>query len=147
MTSSAAAPFLPHFPESVPVGEPARRRRVRWALIFSAWTVYGLSQGVLMKVTLASYTWQWAIEICTGVALFWALLTPGIVWIQRRIEEAKLGTFGAFIAHGIIAPAVALLVTMVRQRLTTALSPVDIGPQDPFERIYRRDPSPVTTRR
>lgn len=128
MTSSAAAPFLPHFPESVPVGEPARRRRVRWALIFSAWTVYGLSQGVLMKVTLASYTWQWAIEICTGVALFWALLTPGIVWIQRRIEEAKLGTFGAIIAHGIIAPAVALLVTMVRQRLTTALSPVDIGP-------------------
>jgi two-component system, LytTR family, sensor kinase len=128
MTSSAAAPFLPHFPESVPVGEPARRRRVRWALIFSAWTVYGLSQGVLMKVTLASYTWRWAIEICTGVALFWALLTPAIVWIQRRIEEAKLGTFGAIIAHGIIAPAVALLVTMVRQRLTTALSPVDIGP-------------------
>jgi LytS/YehU family sensor histidine kinase len=127
MTSSAAAPFLPHFPESVPVREPAARRWVRWALIFGAWTAYGLSQGLLMKVTLTGMTWWWAIEICTGVAWFWALLTPGIVWIQRRIEEAHLGKIGAIGAHVMIAPAVALLVTVVRQRLTTALSPIDVG--------------------
>jgi LytS/YehU family sensor histidine kinase len=126
MTSSAAAPFLPHFPETVPLGEPATKRWVRWALIFGAWTAYGLAQGLLMKVTLGM-TWWWAIEICTGIAWFWALLTPGIVWIQRRIEEAHLGKLGAVAAHGVIAPAVALVVTMARQRLTTAFTPVDVA--------------------
>ena len=75
-----------------------------------------------MKVTDPSMTWLWALEICTGVAWFWALLTPGIVWIQRRIEEAHFGKPGSLLAHAIIAPAVALLVTMVRQRLTAAMS-------------------------
>jgi two-component system LytT family sensor kinase len=132
MTSSAAAPFLHHFSETVPVREPASRRWVRWALIFGAWTTYGLSQGLLYKVTLGSGTrWWWAIAICTSVAWFWALLTPGIVWIQRRIGEAHLGRLGSLAAHAVIAPAVALLVTMARQRLTTALSPLDIGPMLP----------------
>jgi len=127
MTSSAAAPFLPHFPDTVPAREPAVKRWVRWLLIFVAWTVYGISQGILMKVTLPGMTWPWALEICTGVAWFWALLTPGIVWIQRRIEEAHLGRLGSIAAHVVIAPAVALLVTMVRQRLTTLLTPIDLG--------------------
>jgi LytS/YehU family sensor histidine kinase len=96
-------------------------------LIFGAWTAYGLSQGLLMKVTLANTTWWWAVEICTGVAWFWALLTPVIVWVQRRIEEAHLGRVGGLAAHVVIAPAVALLVTMVRQQLTAALSPMDVG--------------------
>ena len=128
MTSSAAAPFLPHFSETVPVQEPASRRWVRWGLIFGAWTVYGLAQGLLMKVTLAGMTLWWAVEICTGVAWLWALLTPGIVWIQRRIDEAHLGKLGALAAHAVIAPAVALLVTIARQQFTTALSPLDVGP-------------------
>jgi LytS/YehU family sensor histidine kinase len=127
MTSSAAAPFLPHFPETVPLSEPAAKRWVRWALIFAAWTAYGLSQSLLMKVTLGM-TWWWAVEICVGVAWFWAALTPGIVWIQRRIDDARLGKIGAFAAHVVIAPAVALIVTMVRQRLTTALTPLGVGP-------------------
>jgi two-component system LytT family sensor kinase len=127
MTSSAAAPFLPHFPETVPLREPTARRRVRWALIFGAWTAYGLAQGLLMKVTLAGMRWWWAVEICTGVAWFWAVLTPGIVWIQRRIEEAHLGKLGALAAHVVIAPAVALLVTVVRQKLEWTLSPLDVG--------------------
>src|SRR4029453_10847424 len=105
MTSSAAAPFLPHFTETVPPGEPSRRRWVRWALIFAAWTAYGLAQGLLMKVTLAGMRWWWAVEICTGVAWFWAILTPGIVWLQRRIEEAHLGTVLAFAAPVVIPPA------------------------------------------
>src|SRR5512138_3452063 len=127
MTSSAAAPFLPHFPETLPVREPSTRRWVRWALIFGAWTAYGVSQGLLMKVTIGGMHWWWALEICTSVAWFWALLTPGIVWIQRRIDEAHLGKLGALAAHIVIAPAVALLVTIARQRLTTALSPLDVG--------------------
>ena len=127
MTSSAAAPFLPHFPETLPVREPSTRRWVRWALIFGAWTAYGVSQGLLMKVTIGGMHWWWALEICTSVAWFWALLTPGIVWIQRRIDEAHLGKLGSVAAHIVIAPAVALLVTIARQRLTTALSPLDVG--------------------
>jgi len=128
MTSSAAVPFLPHFPETLPAPEPATRRWVRWTLIFGAWTAYGLSQGLLLKISIAQLTWWWAVEICTGVAWFWALFTPGIVWIQRRIEEAHIGKIGAVAAHAVIAPAVALLITMVRQRLTTILTPLDIGP-------------------
>ena len=127
MTSSAAAPFLPHFPETLPMRESSTRRWVRWALIFGAWTAYGVSQGLLMKVTLAGMGWWWALEICTSVAWFWALLTPGIVWIQRRIEEAHIGKLGALAAHVVIAPAVALLVTIARQRLTTAFTPLDVG--------------------
>jgi len=127
MTSSAAAPFLPHFIETVPAREPARRRWVRWALIFAAWTAYGIAQGILLKVTLAGMRFWWAVEICTGVAWFWAILTPGIVWIQRRIEEAHLGTVLAFAAHVVIAPAVALIVTVVRQKLEWTLSPLDVG--------------------
>ena len=68
MTSRAAVPFLPHFPETVPLREPTSRRWVRWALIFGAWTSYGLSQGLLLKVTLTGMRWWWAVEICTGVA-------------------------------------------------------------------------------
>ena len=132
MTSSAAAPFLHQLPETVPVRDSAAKRWRRWALIFGAWTAYGLSQGVLYKVTLGEGTrWSWAVTICVGVAWFWALLTPGIGWIQRRIEEANLGRLGAFAAHAVIAPAVALIVTVARQRLTTALSPLDIGPMLP----------------
>src|SRR5215217_2847556 len=123
MTSSAAAPFLQHFPETVPAEQPAAKRWIRWGLIFGAWTAYGISQGVLYKVTLGGgTTWWWSIAICVGVAWFWALLTPGIAWIQRRIDEAHLGRLGALAAHAIIAPAVALVVTVARQRLTTALS-------------------------
>ena len=130
--SSAAAPFLSHFPETAPVTEPAVRRWVRWALVFAAWTAYGLSQGVLYKVTLGTGTeWWWAVNICLGVAWFWALLTPGITWIQRRIEEARLGRLGAFAAHAAIAPAVALLVTIVRQRLTTESSSMVARPTAP----------------
>ena len=130
--SSAAAPFLSHIPETGPVNQPGVRRWARWALVFAAWTAYGFSQGILYKVTLGpGTTWWWAINICVGVAWFWALLTPGITWIQRRIEEANLGRLGAFGAHAAIAPAVALLVTVARQRLTTALSPLDIGPMLP----------------
>ena len=129
MTSSAAAPFLSHFPESGPVHEPAVKRWVRWALVFGAWTAYGLAQGVLYKVTFGpGITWRWAIEISIGVAWFWALLTPAIAWIQRRIEEAHLGKLGAFGAHAAIAPAIALLVTLARRELTTAFSPLEIGP-------------------
>lgn len=132
MTSSAAAPFLQHFTDTAPVPTPASRRWIRWGLIFGAWTAYGIGQGILYKVTLGAGTiWWWAIAICVGVAWFWALLTPGIAWIQRRIEEAHLGRLGALAAHAVIAPAVALLVTMARQRLTTALSPLDIGPMLP----------------
>jgi LytS/YehU family sensor histidine kinase len=127
MTSSAAAPFLPHFPETMPVRESPSRRWVRWALIFGAWTVYGVSQGVLMTFTLTNTAWWWAVEICMGVAWFWALLTPGIVWIQRRIEEAHLGRLGSLAAHVVIAPAVALLVTIARIRITSALTPLDEG--------------------
>jgi signal transduction histidine kinase len=130
--SSAAALFLSHVPETGPVTEPAVRRWVRWSLVFAAWTAYGIAQGILYKVTLGpGTTWWWSVNICVGVAWFWALLTPVITWIQRRIEEAHLGRLGAFAAHAVIAPAVALLVTMVRQRLTTALSPIDIGPMLP----------------
>ena len=132
MTSSAAAPFLHHFPETVPVRESAAKRWRRWALVFGAWTAYGLSQGLLYKVTLGEGTlWSWAVTICVGVAWFWALLTPGIAWLQRRIEEAHLGRLGALAVHAVIAPAVALVVTVARQRLTTALSPLDIGPMLP----------------
>ena len=132
MTSSAAAPFLHHFPETVPVRESAAKRWRRWALVFGAWTAYGLSQGLLYKVTLGEGTlWSWAVSICVGVAWFWALLTPGIAWLQRRIEEAHLGRLGALAVHAVIAPAVALVVTVARQRLTTALSPLDIGPMLP----------------
>ena len=108
MTSSAAAPFLHHFPETVPVRDSAAKRWRSWALVFGAWTAYGLSQGVLYKVTLGEGTlWSWAVTICVGVAWFWALLTPGIAWLQRRIEEANLGRLGAFTVHAVIAPAVA----------------------------------------
>ena len=129
MKSSAAAPFLSHFPETVPQREPSGRRWVRWALIFGAWTAYGLSQGLLYKVTLGQgVTFGWAVQICLGVAWFWALLTPGLAWIQRRVEEAHLGRIGSLAAHVAIAPAIALLVTLVRRRITTAISPLDIGP-------------------
>src|SRR5688500_5701080 len=132
MTSSAAAPFLHHFPDTVPVRDSAAKRWRRRALVFGAWTAYGLSQGVLYKVTLDEGTlWSWAVTICVGVAWFWALLTPGIAWIQRRIDEAHLGRLGALAAHAVIAPAVALVVTVARHRLTTALSPLDIGPMLP----------------
>src|SRR4030095_4057472 len=120
-------PFFPLFMETVPVREPAGRRWVRWALIFGAWTAYGLAQGLLMKVTLAGMRWWWAVEICTGVAWFWALLTPGIVWVQRRIEEAYLGKLGAPAAHAVRAPAVAPRVPVARQKLEWTLSPLDVG--------------------
>jgi len=129
MTSSAAAPFLSHFPETVPVHDPAVKRSVRWALVFGAWTAYGLAQGVLYKVTFGpGITWLWALEISIAVAWFWAALTPAIGWIQRRIDEAHLGKLGAFGAHAAIAPAIALLVTLARRELTTAFSPIELGP-------------------
>src|SRR5690349_17566376 len=122
MKSSAAAPFLSHFPETVPQREPSSRQWVRWALVFGAWTAYGLSQGLLYKVTLGpGVTFGWAVQICLGVAWFWALLTPALAWIQRRVEDAHLGRIGSIGAHIAIAPAVALLVTLVRRRITTAL--------------------------
>jgi len=129
MTSSAAAPFLPHVSETIPEREPTARPWVKWALIFGAWTTYGLAQGLLGKITLGpGTTWWWAVEIYTGVAWFWALLTPGIAWVQRRVEEASLGKLGTLAAHAAIAPAVAVLVTLVRRRLMTAVAPLDFGP-------------------
>ena len=129
MKSSAAAPFLSHFPETVPQREPSSKQWVRWGLIFGAWTAYGVSQGFLYKVTLGEgVTLARAMQICIGVAWFWALLTPGLVWIQRRVEEAHLGRIGSLAAHVAIAPAVALLVAIARRRITTAISPLDVGP-------------------
>jgi LytS/YehU family sensor histidine kinase len=142
MKSSAAAPFLSHFPDTGPVRDPAARRLVRWGVVFGAWTVYGLCQGLLWKVTL-DYTWWWAISIYTGVSWFWALLTPGIAWVQRRVEEAHLGKVGAFAAHAVIAPAVALLVTLVRRWLTATMSPLELGPVLP-NYLYWLDVDVVT---
>ena len=128
MTSSAAAPFLPHFPDTVPGRESASRRWVRWALIFAAWTVVRSVAGPSHEGHAQRHD-----LVVGGRDLHRSRVVLGAAHAQASFGSSAASRTRtsagsvALAAHAVIAPAVALIVTMVRNRLTVALSPLDVG--------------------
>jgi two-component system LytT family sensor kinase len=64
-----------------------------WRLIVTVWTVYGLLQAAQLHVSgvlsgATTYTWGRSLLLQMSLAYTWALATPGILWLGRRLPLA-----------------------------------------------------------
>src|SRR4051794_39146651 len=83
---------------------PPSRRRVSFAVIAVSWTLWGLWAGTQSSLaSLASGTTPAPRANPLGLALtgawLWALLTPPLMWITRRIRDRITTKSGRVTAH------------------------------------------------
>jgi two-component system, LytTR family, sensor kinase len=73
---------------------PPARRTLAWlALIFGAWTAFGLLSGAQYQLTLSLRGESRPLWPVFGPSLvgawIWACYTPGLIWLSRRLREVR----------------------------------------------------------
>ncbi|HYK82152.1 MAG TPA: histidine kinase [Gemmatimonadales bacterium] len=112
----------------------ARSRYPRWWVILAAWSAWGLlwSTEVALYARLGGkpISFGMALRLQMPLALAWALVTPGIIWLGRRFPPFEGSRWPLGVAVNLVASMVAVfvlgLVLIVNQRL--AYRPTDATP-------------------
>jgi LytS/YehU family sensor histidine kinase len=99
-----------------PAADAASGGWARWAAIAAAWALYSLAQVGLYAVVLIpggeGLGWTGPMMLATG--LFWALATPPLLRLGRRVAPERVGLARALAAHAALALATAAAATVVR---------------------------------
>lgn len=84
-----------------------------WAVVAGAWTFFGIMYGCVWTAA-ARYPAQavrWTVPTALGVAWAWALLTPLLFRLTRRVAPARVGWVVSLTSHTAAALACAALLT------------------------------------
>jgi LytS/YehU family sensor histidine kinase len=100
---------------------PSSRTLHTALIITGAWTVFGAIHALMWMATLKDgYSiWRTLIPVALVVAWGWALLTPVIYWLTRRLLPKRVGWPMCIAGHTIAAAVIAVTVTALRMRLIT----------------------------
>jgi two-component system, LytTR family, sensor kinase len=112
-----------------PEADSADRPRVPsgWAVASVGWILYTVLVAVLWHQTQGDWRWSEVVFIAAAHAAFWALATPAVVWLARRIEPARVGLPVTIALHAAAALACSLAVMVIRRWIVRhyGVEPVD----------------------
>lgn len=98
--------------------QSARHRSLpTWVIVAVAWTAFGVVHGIVWTAA-AKYPGQafrWALPTGLAVAWAWALLTPLVFRLTRRVLPSRVGWAPSLLAHAAGAIACAALLTWWRR--------------------------------
>ncbi len=103
------------------------RRWKKWSLIFSAWTLLGLSTATRIKLSYGyagnPITWRNALAIAYCDWYVWAALFPLMLWLARRFALEPENWKRRFLAHFPLSVLLSLLKMMTEFSLRRMLAP------------------------
>jgi sensor histidine kinase YesM len=94
---------------------------IKIAIVFLAWTLYGLffaSQAYISETYFGrNASWKNALGIWLTCAYSWALITPFILWLARRLQFNKQTWRRSLLIHALAATFLSALVLLIYSTL------------------------------
>ncbi len=88
-----------------------------WLVVAGAWAVFGILYGVVWATTVRepARALAWTVPTAMAVAATWALLTPLVFRLTRRVAPSRVGWLASLAAHtGAVVGCSALLTGILR---------------------------------
>ena len=90
-----------------------RAAHVKWLLITLCWLIWGLFNASRLRLVVPDGNWAQALEYALPDALIWALLTPVVVYLARRLPVRPENIRWSIPLHLVLALVAALSHTLL----------------------------------
>jgi two-component system, LytTR family, sensor kinase len=128
--------FIParpqHYTSMRPDEARLSRPGTRWAIIFAAWTLFGLAQLVLGSIMMKSWSTEYLLSMAISFmprVWVWAALTPVIAMWDSIVSRRSHSILGRVALHFPLFIVMCLIQAVVRRTTAGILDP---GPTVPF---------------
>ena len=94
-----------------------------WRFVLAVWAAYGVVYAAVWTAAVTAmgqkasvaYVLPWVLAGAFAVAATWAMLTPVVFALARRVRPGRVGWIVSVLVHGVAAIGCAALVTFVRR--------------------------------